>query len=174
MGRRNATEPVTAQMYRHFAVATLAATAALAMFANGENREAVAREVEAAKPAPQADNNKLFRRSPHAAPPGQSAGGGGFDASFGQPMDAVGAAPQRSGSFAGIDQAAPVPVTTDGDDYGVLPEIWASLTQDEKKAVIAKVEAERAAAARPERARQIDDLMAASRARSGGSSGLPS
>lgn len=48
MARPQPTIPVSARMYRHFAVATLSITACLAMFADGESREALADQVSRA------------------------------------------------------------------------------------------------------------------------------
>lgn len=47
MSRIAAALPVDARMYRHFAAITLAVTALVALFADGENRQAIADEVEA-------------------------------------------------------------------------------------------------------------------------------
>lgn len=45
MSRIAKSSPVSAKMYRHFAAITVAITAALAMFADGESREAVEEQV---------------------------------------------------------------------------------------------------------------------------------
>ena len=47
MARRTRKAAVDAKMYRHFAVVTVCLTAALAIFADGENRKAVAEGIEA-------------------------------------------------------------------------------------------------------------------------------
>jgi hypothetical protein len=49
--RRNPTPPITPQLYRRFAAATVAIAALLAFFANGENQEAVAAASAAGRPA---------------------------------------------------------------------------------------------------------------------------
>ncbi|MGZ3246755.1 MAG: hypothetical protein ACXU61_06705 [Croceibacterium sp.] len=48
--RRTATPAITAQMYRHFATLTVACTALVAVFANGEKQQAVAAETAASRP----------------------------------------------------------------------------------------------------------------------------
>lgn len=47
MSRKAPIIPVDARMYRHFAIATVLITGCLAMFASGENREALADTIEA-------------------------------------------------------------------------------------------------------------------------------
>ena len=47
MSRAAPTIPVSAKMYRHFAVVTVTITTCLAIFADGENRQALAEEVAA-------------------------------------------------------------------------------------------------------------------------------
>jgi len=49
--RRAPSPAITAQMYRHFATMTVALTALIAFFANGEKQTAVAAERTAAQPA---------------------------------------------------------------------------------------------------------------------------
>jgi hypothetical protein len=49
--------------------------------------------------------------------------------------------------------------------YGVSEDVWAGLSAEERKQLIARYEAEQAAARSPERASQIEALHAASRAR---------
>lgn len=44
MSRIAKSQPVSASMYKHFAIVTVVATACLAMFASGESRESIARE----------------------------------------------------------------------------------------------------------------------------------
>ena len=48
--RRTATPAITAQMYKHFATLTVACTALVAFFANGEKQQAVAAETATTRP----------------------------------------------------------------------------------------------------------------------------
>lgn len=75
---RRAKSPIPAHLYRHFAIVTLVLSFALAMFADGENREAIAQEVEA--------------REQHAELARQSA------EKFGKP-ELIKASPTTAGSF---------------------------------------------------------------------------
>jgi hypothetical protein len=164
MVRKAHTKPVTPQMYRHFAAVTLAATLMMALFSNGDSREAVAHEVATrAAPPP-----KLQRRD--GKPPVRHDDGGsdGFDAEYGLPMDRFGATPQGT-SLAFGDERRRTGFPAGFTQYGVSSEVWATLTPDQQKALMAKRKAELDSAATPERKRQIDALMAASRARSGAS-----
>ena len=53
MARREQSTAVTAKMYRHFAVLTVAVTLMVGLFADGETREAAASEVRAVPLSPQ-------------------------------------------------------------------------------------------------------------------------
>ena len=166
MVRRAHTQAVSARMYRHFAVLTVAITLAVGVFADGEGRQAAASEVRARqKPAPHAGPTKLIRKDAPAQ--GGFSSDDGFDGAFGSPMDTAGAAAQD-----GVltDDYAPAQVRglpAGFTQYGVPAEAWARLTEAEKKAFVARREAADAAAQAPERAIAIENLMAASRARSG-------
>jgi hypothetical protein len=80
--RRAANPAITAQMYRHFATMTVAITALIAFFANGEKQTAVAAQPVAALPAPAAK-----RPAPPPSDVADNAGSWGSDDSgdFGQP-----------------------------------------------------------------------------------------
>lgn len=84
--RRHSTPAITPRMYRHFAAMTLALTALLAFFANGENHQAIAAaaEAEAGPPPPQAAR---ATPTPESEPEADSGSWGGeTDVTFGQPM----------------------------------------------------------------------------------------
>lgn len=88
--------PVPAKLYKHFAVVTVVLTATIALFADGESREAVVSHID------QHDEQAGVERASQevTGPPrlirseatlqGSFDGGGEFDSSFGQPMDSVG------------------------------------------------------------------------------------
>ena len=65
--RRAVTPAIPPSMYRHFAIVTLALTTGLAMFAQGENREAQAAQAPRAQPTKPAAPPVLARA---AEPPG--------------------------------------------------------------------------------------------------------
>lgn len=165
MVRKAQSQPITAQMYRHFAVLTVAVTAALALFADGENREAVAGEIAKQRPAQAGGKVGTFVRK-QTRPASGFGPDETFDGAFGAPMDGDAFSPSGlvPSDFALSDELGlPEGYTI----YGVSAADWAKLTAEEKKALIARHEAERTAAGSPERAEQIEALAAASRARAG-------
>src|SRR5687768_1881042 len=88
--RRAATPAIPPSMYRHFAVVTLALTTGLAMFAQGENREAQAAQVVRPQPAKSAAPPVLARAAPSATSqpsPGAWGSDSEFDSGFGKPME---------------------------------------------------------------------------------------
>jgi len=163
MVRRAQAKPVTAQMYRHFAIVTVAITLGVGVFADGENRKAVASEVRAAAPAPRAGPTELVRHDNRARSFSSSDEAPG---KFGQPMDVAGATAQ-DGIIPGDVPDRPETLPGAFTQYGVPLATWAALTANERTALIARRKAEAAAAQAPERAQQIDTLLAASRERSG-------
>jgi len=151
-------------MYRHFAVVTVGVTLVVGVFADGESRKAVASEVHAAARPRQAGPTELVRHDAHVH------GSFASDASlgeFGAPMDVAGATPQ-DGAVPQTSSADPTSTVPAGfTRYGVSAATWSALTDDQRKALIAKRAAEASAAQAPERAAQISSLLAASRERSG-------
>src|SRR5688572_985632 len=140
MARRVKQQAITAKMYRHFATLTIAVTAAVAVFADGENREAIATEVSSApRPAPSAGPSELARKDSGSR--GSFASEGGYDGAFGQPMDTVGAAPHDGIIPNDFASATPAGVPAGYNRYGISAEEWASLTEEQKKELIARHEA---------------------------------
>ena len=96
--RRTVTPAVPPGLYRHFAAVTVVLTAALAMFADGENREAQAAQAAREPSEARAAAPTLVVAAPAAATPPPSDGWDepDFDNSFGAPMEALSAniAPQ--------------------------------------------------------------------------------
>lgn len=165
MVRKAHTQPVTPQMYRHFAVLTIAITAAVALFADGENREAMASEIRPqTAPAPAPTPAQITRKDGRG---GGFGGGAEFDSSFGEPMDSVGSA--ASDGVIPNDFAVTPSLGLPGgvNRYGVPAHVWNTLSDAQKRDVMARHAKEQAAASSPDRAQQIDGLLAASRARSG-------
>lgn len=79
MNRFAATLPVNARMYRHFAAVTLAITALVALFADGESRETIRNEVETRETRralrEEQTEKHNFRRDLALAPARPTAGG---------------------------------------------------------------------------------------------------
>lgn len=111
-------------MYRHFAVITLVLTTGLAMFADGENREAHATQVGPPSPRPSAPAVLAT-----AAPTRQSAGAwapdSDFDGAFGNPMERV-----ISGASSLIPDLGEMVAP------GYSPEYLASLSEEERELLL--------------------------------------
>lgn len=167
MVRKTPTASTGAQMYRHFAILTLAVTAVVGVFADGESRKAAASELPppSTHSSPHAGPTELARKG--VQPPSSFTASDTFDRSFGEPMEAAGssaAAGPAEHEFAdGTALAVPASINA----YGVSAEVWARMTEEQKRDLIARDQATREQAEQPERAGQIASLSAASRARAG-------
>lgn len=150
-------------MYRHFAMLTVAVTLAVGVFADGESRKAVA---SATQPrAIRSQPADLVRHDRRALGTFSSDGTG--SGQFGEPMDIAGAKLQDGiiPGNAGPREAAAVP--SGFTQYGIDARTWARLTEEQRKALIARRKAELEASETPERLAQARTLLAASRERSG-------
>ena len=155
-------------MYRHFAVVTLALTFGIAMFAEGENREAQAAQVavqeQPAAPPQQDIAMPAGPRTAHRSAQPQrryvrdSTGYDGFDPSFGAPMDTA------RGSITAFSSEAAA-ITTQG---GYSDKYLASLGTEERAALLNGLDKE-GMLSPEERARKSAALIAASENRSGSS-----
>jgi hypothetical protein len=74
-------------MYRHFAIVTVALTASLAMFAEGEISEVAGAQPVQARPPVAAPPVALQTAAPTSPADDDGWGSGDFDASFGSPME---------------------------------------------------------------------------------------
>lgn len=156
--RRAVTPTIPPKMYRHFAVVTVLLTAAVAMFAGGENRKAVAAQVENAE-----ENGSQVESAPALATrsgdnPAPVVGSFGSDDGivFGQPMDnPLGGL--SSSVFAKLDGA---------EAAGYPPDYLASLTPAERELLIKGLE-ENGLLTDEARADRGAALESASRRRSG-------
>lgn len=155
--------PIPLKMYKHFAVVTLLLTATIAMFADSDNRQAVAEHVEErqrmealrAAEAERFGQRELVRRD--QGTPG-SFGDEGFN--YGAPTDT----PHASGAGGGSRRARrgrpEVP--------GYSREYVAGLSEDEYEALIASLpDAERAVAEQAQNQSHVAEMSAASARRSG-------
>lgn len=167
-------------MYRHFAVLTVAVTLMLVIFADGENRQAVAAEIEAqqnaevariARSKPRYGTPRLQQRQQAARYDDFIEGDGG---NFGDPTDFEGSRVQKVG-----DLDLPVSARLGGEftpqdyaRYGISEKELAALSPAEREKLLAKLRAGGLPADPAQRKRQIDALLAASASRSGNFSGL--
>jgi hypothetical protein len=124
--RRAVTPTVPPSMYRHFAILTVVLTAGLAMFAEGENREAqAAPAAQAVKPA--APVALVTATSTNGS--AQAAGWSdveSYDSGFGGPME---------GLLGGGDSSV-IPDLEEGLVPGYSPRYVASLSEEERELLL--------------------------------------
>lgn len=141
--RRKPPPSINPRMYRHFAALTVAITALLAFFANGENHEALAAAAgDTAAPAkPRAERPKPLVRQT-AEPPGSW--GSDENSGFGEPLI------RPSGGFSAWMPTPPAPSAVQhttrpgslaGDDGREQPSEAASATAEPSAAQIAAIAA---------------------------------
>jgi hypothetical protein len=159
--RRTVTPAIPPSMYRHFAIVTLALTTGLAMFAQGENREAQAAHVARPQPAKPAAPAVLATASPSAASqvsPGAWGSDSEFDNSFGKPMENL------------IDGASSLIPDLDAIAApGYSPEYLASLSAEEREMLLQGLQ-DNGMLAPDVQEERVTALNAASRRRSGAAS----
>lgn len=165
---RIAKPPVPVTMYRHFAVVTVCLTFALAIFADGENRTAMAEELE-----DQQEQAELRQQSADMVgpvtiagkPPAAAADPGGFgeDESMGAPS-----VPVAGGSTGSVmpEGAAYSPTMAAAQSVGFPPAQLAAMSKEEREQLVKGLRD--AGALTPEqRRRRAAALLAASGTRSG-------
>lgn len=168
MARRANPAALNAKMYRHFAVVTVCLTGALAILADGENREAVADElakreqraelerVEAEKfGQPRLVTSVARRGDGHSAT--FDYGGTG---EFGAPMDSVGGHAQGGSGSLPRNSTARVGTGIDYAALGLTKEAFERLDPAEREALMREF--------RQLRTRQARSLLEGSLARGGG------
>ena len=159
--RRAGTPAIPPKMYRHFAIVTLALTTGLAMFAQGENREAQAAQVARPQPTRSPAPPVLARAAPSStSQPSASAWGSDseFDNGFGKPMEnLIGGGSSLIPDLDAI--AAP----------GYSPEYLASLSAEEREMLLQGLQ-DNGMLAPDIQEERIAALSAASRRRSGAAS----
>ena len=164
---RSLTPAIPPKMYRHFAIVTVALTAAIALFANGENREAVAAQIEERQQQEELEQKSrerfgkpTIRRSSRKPRPARfSDSGAEFDESFGRPMDQMVSHNRRS---LGTSEQERTPAA----QAGYSDQYLATLSEEERKLLLAGLEKE-GLLSPTERERKIAALVAASERRSG-------
>ncbi len=167
---RITTPSIPPKMYRHFAIVTVLLTAGLAMFANGENREAVAAHFES-----RAEENELRRESyakfgapkvgenEDARPRTPHGWNDGNDGDFGRPMERM-RRDTSSSVFPGSEMADAV------EAAGYSPEYLATLSPEERELLLKGLE-ESGMLSEETRETRSRELAAASRRRSGAPAG---
>lgn len=161
-------------MYRHFAVVTVAITLVMVIFSDGENREAIAAEIQAqhdaeaariARSKPRYGTPKLAQKQPPARWSEFNENTG----HFGDPTDFTGSMIQRTGEV-----QLPAPSRLGGEaapqDYarfGISEKELAALSPVERERLLARLRAGGLPSDPEERARQIQKLLAASAERAG-------
>lgn len=154
------------KMYRHFAMITIAISTVVAVFANGETQEAIARndqhtemkqaEVKRFGKAKIGDNRSADAKR----------GSGGFRGTFGEPMDGT-SSPGGNSSYVPASMAlGPMPIVIEVDRAAL-----AKMSPEQRKAYLKALEEERQRRMRegpfmPSR-EQVSSLAAISAARSG-------
>lgn len=135
--RRSSVSLVPPGMYRHFAAVTLALATALAMFADGENRQAEASPLVEAKPT-EREAPASFDR-PATSRSGAANSGWNdepdFDPSFGQPMER----PQGTG-------ANKEATAEDEEVSGDPPDAFAPPTMAERERLLRQLREDRSRA----------------------------
>ncbi|MCP5378794.1 MAG: hypothetical protein H6914_00010 [Novosphingobium sp.] len=159
------------KVYRHFAVVTLVVTLLMAMFADGENREAMADEIRSRERA--AETKSVSAAKYGTAKLIKSTGlerkGGGFgkdSGEFGAPMDTVGSQVEYNPEvFKG--GAAPKFVPGAYRQFGISKAEWDSLSDEDRAKLIAEMHGGGLSTDPEIRKAQLDKLIAASARRSG-------
>lgn len=161
---------ISPKMYRHFAIITVVISATVAMFADGNRREAISDGI--AKREQRAELTKQEREkfgSPQVGTLPAQGGSWGSESNggFGSPMDAS-QANDGSAVFAG--DRTPMIVRIEVD-----PAVLAKMTPEQRAAYLKKLEEERRRRIEqgqpiPDQS-QIQNLIAASAARSGSDGG---
>jgi hypothetical protein len=174
------TSPITPKMFRHFAAVTIVVTLLLAVFADGENREAITDGVSDGIAARQESERveqaqvakfgqpKLFARTPsrRASGGGGYEGGDGFDGSYGSPTDRTGQYARTTAVWRGrVDPNAAVPGSY--ARYGIPQAEWDRMSEAEREEYLrARMPAKPPVSATQHR-REVEGLLAASAARAG-------
>ena len=159
--RRKMSSVIPPEIYRHFAMVTVLLTTGIAMFAEGENREAAVIDTapaEASTPAyaAAAPEPAIVRRPPARRSSSGRSGFDGFDASFGPPMDT----PLGStGAYASASLTETAPT-------GYSERYLESLSAEERNLLLAGLATE-GLLSPEERQRKSAALIAASESRSG-------
>lgn len=156
------------KMYRHFAILTVAISAIVAVFADGESQDAMARNQQHAemKQAEEAKfgKTKLVDKRDDKSP--RRSAGGGFHGEFGAPMDGSAGGGGNSSFIPANMNVGPMPIMIEPDQAAM-----ARMTPEQRKAYLKRLEEERDRRMDEgpvvPTAAQISALAASSAARSG-------
>lgn len=172
---------IDAKMYRHFAVITIAITATIGVFADGEGRKALAngvseeiserQEAERLQQAQVAKfgQPKLFQRKPAGRREKALNDSDSFEWAYGEPTDTGSLSGQASAVWTGrMNPKAKVPGSY--APYGISQAQWNAMTEEEREAFLAEHARSQPVVSAAQHRRQVDGLMAASAARAGSAS----
>lgn len=124
------------KMYRHFAVITVALSTVVAVFANGDAQEAMAKSQKVAKHNAAETRVAKAKLTDKRSEKRRSGGGGGFSGPYGAPMDGSGGG-DSSYIPAGM-VVTPAPIIIEVDQKAL-----ARMTPEQRAAYLRKLEEER-------------------------------
>lgn len=161
------------KIYRHFAVFTLVITVLMAMFADGENREAMADEIRSREQqaevqtasAAKFGTGKLVKSADLEKKERGSGGFGRDSGSFGDPMDSVGSRAEYNPDA--FKSAGPQFVPGAYRQFGISKAEWDSLSEEERAKLLAEMNGGGLSTDPEIRKAQLAKLIAASARRSG-------
>jgi len=176
------TPAVSSSAYRHFAGLTLVATLLVAVFASGENRQAIAEEIDARQRAAELaefeahkfGTPRLVQSEPLQARVYNSASDyRDTDVDFGAPMDRTGSRAQDNAVFRGaINRGGGRYVPASYVAHQITEAELAGLTEAQRQALLAQVANGGLSSDTSTRKKQIATLVAASQRRSGSEAGV--
>jgi hypothetical protein len=169
MVRRKQNQGSPMRMYRHFAVVTLVLTAAMAIFADGERRGAMAEEIAARQQRARLEQASVAKFGKPKLVSKVAQGPGSFapdPGGYGEPMVETGGGNSSYIPEANGVQGRYVPAAY--NRYGLTEDAWDDLSETEREVLRQEARKEAALAASSERQHQIELLRESSARRSGG------
>lgn len=164
---RRANPAIDAKMYRHFAVVTVCLTAGLAIFADGESRQAVADEISAREDQAALERAEVAKFGPAklitgsgTPAPSASFAYDGSGGEFGAPMDGTGSRDQGASYVPRRNTTSRVGAEIDYAALGLTKAEYDELDPAAQQALLREF--------RELRARQTRSLLEGSAARGGG------
>jgi hypothetical protein len=151
------------KVYRHFAVITVAVTLLVAVFADGENREALAQSAAAQSGSTHAIRIEKPKKKERD---GQAEGSfGTTGGQFGAPMVSPGGSRDDN-----LRTTGPQQVAASYNPSGLSDEEWAKLSPAKREELVRKLREQRYGASPEARSREVANMVAASAGRSGSNS----
>lgn len=171
------TSPISPKMFRHFAVVTIIVTLLLAVFADGENREALAEnvsdEIAARQEAARVEQAQVAKfgapKLVSRAKPRNRVGyanGDGFDTAYGTPSDSNGQSTRTTAAWRGrLNPTAKMPASY--APYGIPQAEWNAMSEEEREEFLRQRTPSPTAVSAAQHQREVEGLLAASAARAG-------